>query len=98
MTFLPIDYYILLQKGYRRPRFKGLSTGMTRTNLIMFKDLPVLHKKATFYNKNASVVKTITFEDVYRCLDKSDAFTMLTDEYAEQTMSKLLTKYYGGSI
>ena len=24
MTFLPIDYYILLQKGYKRPKFKGL--------------------------------------------------------------------------
>jgi hypothetical protein len=67
MTFLPIDYYILLQSGYQRPRFKGLGE---KTNMVMFKDLPVLHKKSTFYNKNTSVVKTITFEDVYRCLDK----------------------------
>lgn len=71
MSFLPIDYYILLQKGYKRPKFKGLS--IPRTPVIMFKDLPVLHKKSTFYNKNTSIIKTITFDDVYRCLEKHDA-------------------------
>lgn len=71
---------------------------MPRTNVIMFKDLPVLHKKATFYNKSASNIRAITFDDIYRCLEKNDAKEMLNDTYAENEMKKLLTKYYGGNI
>lgn len=96
MTFLPIDYYILLQKGYKRPKFKGL--GMPRTNVVMFDNLPVLHKKATYYKKSPSVVKAITFDDIYRCLEKNDAKAILNDTYAEDELKKLLTKYYGGKI
>jgi hypothetical protein len=44
------------------------------------------------------VIKAITFDDVYRCLEKNDAKEMLNDTYAEFEMKKLLIKYYGGEI
>jgi hypothetical protein len=101
MTYLPIDYYILLQKGYKKKdsintedeNSEGASNGKTipatversmpRTNLIMFNNLPVLNTKSTFYNKSNKIIKTITFEDVYRCLEKSEAKRMLSNATAE---------------
>ena len=71
---------------------------MPRSNLIMFNNLPVLHKKSTFYNKNSRIIKAIAFEDIFRCLEKADAKKMLNDPYAEQEMKRLLTEYYGGPI
>lgn len=91
MTYLPIDYYILLQKGYKKSASASLEaesseeasnvqarkisagSSMPRTNLIMFNNLPVLNTKSTFYNKSNKIIKTITFEDVYRCLEKAEA-------------------------
>lgn len=116
MTYLPIDYYILLQKGYKKtapistedeksekPWDKEtvsatVGRSMPRTNLVMFNNLPVLNTKSTFYNKSNKIIKTITFEDVYRCLEKSEAKRMLSNATAEQEMEKLLVKYFGGSI
>jgi hypothetical protein len=71
---------------------------MPRTNIVMFNNLPVLHKKTTFYNKSASAVKALTFEDVYRCLDKNEAKVMLNDPYGENELRKLLSKYFNGNI
>lgn len=116
MTYLPIDYYILLQKGYKKSApsdsedqtseatstKKAISTSagssMPRTNLIMFNNLPVLNTKSTFYNKSNKIIKSVTFEDVYRCLEKTEAKRMLSDTTAEQEMERLLVKYYGGAM
>jgi hypothetical protein len=44
------------------------------------------------------VVRAITFDDIYRCLEKNDAAEILNDTHAENELKKLLTKYYGGGI
>ena len=64
----------------------------------MFRNLPVLNKKSTFYNKSNKIIKAITFEDIYRCLEKTEAKRMLNDTTAEEEMAKLLKEYYGGSM
>lgn len=71
---------------------------MQRSNMIMFNNLPVVNKKPTFYSKSNSIMKAITYEDVYRCLEKTEAKKMLSDTTAEEEMTKLLTEYYGGAI
>ena len=44
MTYLPIDYYILLQRGYDKKlsKSKMFKKSNQRTNLVMFNGLPVL--------------------------------------------------------
>jgi len=92
MTYLPIDYYILLQKGYKRKSKKsqGKAQGQTRSrsfkdfdwprsNMIMFNNLPILYKKSTSYSKKKKIMKAAMYEDVYRCLEKGDAKEMLND-------------------
>lgn len=92
MTYLPIDYYVLLQKGYRKPKqFK-------RTNMIMFNNLPVITKKSSIYSKTAKVFKALTYEDIQRCLQRSDALQILSETYSEREMQRLLVKYFSGKI
>ena len=108
MTYLPIDYYILLQKGYDREKDDPSKAGplsdsellksFPRTNLLMFRNLPIFSKKNTFYNKTSKFIKAVTFEDVYRCLEKSEAKKMLTDTTAEAELQKWLKEYFGGSV
>lgn len=111
MTYLPIDYYILLQGGYEKPKNKKvggpqdkqnrpmmMGTNLPRSNIILFNNLPVLHKKQTTFNKNNKIIKSIRYEDIMRSLDKDEAKDMLTDRYAENEMKRLLLKKFGGSI
>jgi hypothetical protein len=95
MTYLPVDYYILLQNGYKKAKSSGKPK---RTNMVMFNNLPVLNKKATFLNKSTSIVKAITYEDVHRCLEKKDAKQMLVDTHAEKELKRLLEEYYEGKV
>ena len=73
-------------------------SALPRSNLIMFSGLPVLLKKATVFKKNSGAYKALAFEDLQRCLDRSEAVDMLSDPYAAAEMTKLLTQYYGGSV
>jgi hypothetical protein len=96
LTYLPIDYYILLQQGYKGKKFNFLK--QRRTNMVMFNNLPVLQQKSTFYNKNQKIVKALTYEDVNRALEKQEAKSMLESRLAEQEMQALIEKYYGGKV
>lgn len=64
----------------------------------MFSGLPVLHKKTTMFKKNSRAYKALAFEDIQRCLDRSEAVDMLSDPYAAMEMTRLLTQYYGGKV
>lgn len=56
MHFLPIDYYILLQKNFEtKAEFK-------KTNYVLFKNLPLLNKKKSASGLN--VVKPIAHIDL----------------------------------
>lgn len=109
MTYLPIDYYVLLQRGYQKSQATGeaaadggeakvYSSSIPRTNMVMFNNLPVLEKKSTFYDKKAHIVKALTYDDVYRCLGKAEAKRKLNDPLAEDELTRLLTEYYGGAM
>ena len=43
LTSLPIDYYILLQKGYNQKR------EFSQTNYVYMENVPLLTKKKTFF-------------------------------------------------
>ena len=73
MTYLPIDYYILLQKGYKNKPKISRTGFKKRTNIIMFNNLPVLREKETYFNKKEKIVKAVSFEEVSRCLQKKEA-------------------------
>ena len=98
MTYLPVDYYILLQNGYNKDKQKSKAIKQKRTNMVMFNNLPVLNKKATFLNKSTSIVRAVTYEDVHRCLEKKDAKQMLTDTHAEKELKRLLEEYYNAKV
>ena len=64
----------------------------------MFNNLPVLNHKKTFLKSKDTIVKTLTYEDVHRCLEKKDAKKMLIDNMAETAMVDHLQKQYSGKI
>ena len=90
LTSLPIDYYILLQEGYQltTPEFK-------LTNYIMMKNVPLLSKKKSFFKPKQDLVKTILMEDIYRCVDRREAESFLSDTYAEEELVRHLQDRYG---
>jgi hypothetical protein len=57
----------------------------------MFSNLPVLQKKAATFKKSSAAYRAVAFEDIQRCLDKSSAVDMLSDPYATEEVSRLLT-------
>lgn len=71
MTFLPIDYYILLQENFEH------KSEISKTNYVMFHDMPLLQKKRTYFDSN--IVKNVTYEDIYRCIEKEEAESLLLD-------------------
>ena len=77
---LPIDYYILFQNGYQNAQ-----KDFDKTNFVYMQNVPLLSKKKTFYTKNEPV-KTILFEDIYRCVDRKEAEQILLDAYAEEEL------------
>lgn len=81
------------QNASKRETLYGSS--LPKSNMIMFSGLPVLNKKTTMFNKNSRSFKALTFEDIQRCLDRSDAVDLLSDPYAANEMTRLLTQYYG---
>ncbi len=52
-------------------------------------NVPLLSKKKTFYTKNEPV-RTILFEDIYRCVDRREAEQLLQDTYAEEELIRHL--------
>jgi hypothetical protein len=67
LKHLPIDYYILLQIGYD----KVVQTAFKYTNYIFLTNFPLLQRKKTYF-KNSDPVKTVLFEDVYRCTERTE--------------------------
>ena len=57
-------------------------------------NLPLLSKKKTFFSKTEPV-KTILFEDIYRCVDRNEAESLLFDPYAEEELIRHLQDRYG---
>ena len=49
-------------------------------------NLPLLVKKRSYMDTN--IIKNVTFEDIYRCLEVKEAQTMLIDSYAEDEIHK----------
>ena len=94
MTYLPIDYYILLQTGYADKK----AGPPCKTNMLMFNNLPVLNKKQTFYNQNNKIIKAVTWEDIHRGLEKEQSKNLLLDSFAEEELKRLLQTYYEGHI
>ena len=45
--------------------------------------------------KGDTYVKTILYEDLYKCLDKYEADDLLDESYAEDTMLKHVSDRYG---
>jgi hypothetical protein len=56
--------------------------------------VPMLSKKKTFFSKTEPV-KTILFEDIYRCVDRKEAEMLLIDPYAEEELIRHLQERYG---
>ncbi len=54
----------------------------------------MLSKKKTFFSKTEPV-KTILFEDIYRCVDRKEAEMLLIDPYAEEELIRHLQERYG---
>jgi len=52
-------------------------------------NVPLLSKKKTFF-KSKEPIKTILFEDIYRCVDRREAEQILTDPFAEDELIKHL--------
>jgi len=52
-------------------------------------NVPLLSKKKTFYTKSEPV-KTILYEDIYRCVDRNEAEQILQDCYAEEELIRHL--------
>jgi len=44
-----------------------------------------LSKKKTFFSKSEPV-KTVLYEDIFRCVDRNEAETLLLDSYAEEEL------------
>jgi hypothetical protein len=57
-------------------------------------NVPLLSKKKTFYTKNEPV-RTILYEDIYRCVDRREAEQLLQDPYAEEELIRHLQERYG---
>jgi hypothetical protein len=91
LVSLPIDYYILLQDGFDRPK-RTFDT----TNYVYVRNLPILSKKKTFFKtKKKELIKTIYREDLLRCVDRREAESLLMDPFAEETLVEHLQSRYG---
>lgn len=95
MTYLPVDYYILLQRGFDN---KSKNTGKPkRTNQVMFTGLPVLQEIKTSY-QTKRVTRAITYEEVQRQNQRAKAISMLNDPLAETELTNLLQKYFDAKV
>ena len=90
IEYLPLDYYILMQKGYREKKKVDFKT----TNSILVSNLPLLAKKNTYFKKTLNM-KTIFYEDVYRCNSRSEAFELLSESEAEKAMTEHIESKFG---
>ena len=91
---MPIDYYILLQDGYREKSKQTNEERFIKTNYVYMENVPLLQKKETYF-KSSKSVKTILFEDIYRCTDRTQAEEILSDQYAEEELTRHLQDRYG---
>jgi hypothetical protein len=90
MEFLPIDYYILLQEGYQNRPFQ-----QERSNFMFYSNLPLLAKKRSYLKQSTDIIKNITYEDVLRALDRTEAESLLLDTFAEDELKDHLVSKYG---
>ena len=73
MTYLPVDYYILLQAGYKD---KNVSMKRRKTNKILFTSLPILNQReVSFQTKNKAVMTSLTYDDLQRFDKKNNIIT-----------------------
>ena len=91
---LPIDYYILLQDGFQEKSELSSEERFVKTNYVYMDNVPLLQKKKTYF-KSSQSVKTILFEDIYRCSDRTQAEEILDDHYAEEELIRHLQDRYG---
>ncbi len=90
MEFLPIDYYILLQEGYQNRPFQ-----QERSNFMFYSNLPLLAKKRSYLKQSTDIIKNITYEDVLRALDRTEAESLLLDTFAEDELKEHLVNKFG---
>jgi len=57
-------------------------------------NVPLLTKNKTYF-KNSHQVRTILYEDIYKCSDRLDAEEILANDFAEEEMIKHLGSRYG---
>eukprot|EP00347_Sterkiella_histriomuscorum_P022335 403330842 len=87
MHFLPIDYYILLQKNFEtESHFK-------ETNYILFRNLPLLNKRKNPSGLN--VVRPVLHLDIVNSTSKEEAGRILNDEMASEELLSHLEKRFG---
>ena len=91
LTHLPIDYYILLQKGYDE---RSTNSSFSPTNYIYCENIPLLSHKKTYF-KSSLPIKTIFLEDVYKCSNRFEAEKLLDDQYAVEELLRHLNERYG---
>lgn len=90
MEFLPIDYYILLQEGYENKPF-----AQDKSSHMFYSNLPLLAKKRSYLKQSTDIVKNVTYEDVMRALDRTEAEGLLLDTFAEEELRDHLTSKFG---
>ena len=79
-----------MQKGYKDKK----KTDFKTTNSILVSNLPLLAKKNTYFKKSLNM-KTIFYEDVYRCNSRSEAFELLSGTEAEKAMTEHIESKFG---
>jgi hypothetical protein len=89
LTYLPIDYYILLQGGFEEKK-----SFFAETKYVMFSNLPLL-KKRQMKTSGKQVINPLVFDDVYRAQDPDEALSMLEDEFAINELITHLEVLYG---
>ena len=90
LTHLPIDYYILLQGGYKE---ESTETRVP-TNYLYVENIPLLNKRATYFKKS-NKVQTVLLEDLYKCSSRFEATEILENSYAIDEMKRHLSERYG---
>jgi hypothetical protein len=74
VTFLPVDYYVLLQSNYQtRARFEP-------SNYLYFENLPLLTPAKTAHAE--AKMSHVTYEDLTRCNDLEEVKALMNPRIA----------------
>ena len=65
------------------------------SNYVYIENIPLLAQRESTYFRRTDKIKTILYDDLYRCVDQYEATKILEDPYAFAEMKRHLSARYG---